>query len=465
VTAATEVPDSAVKAVGAYLTERIGLSITGPRRAHLLRLIADAMRCAGAATADSYRARLEQDEHEFDGLVARVTVGESYFFREPGQLEVIRSTILPERRRARRPGATLRLWSAGCASGQEAYTLAMVLEEEGLAANARIAATDISREALGVAVAGVYGSWSLRAVTDRQREAYFHPVAMGYRVDDRFGRSITFLPLNLLDPSAGALRDIDVVLCRNVLIYLAPEAVARTARHLADALAPGGWLLTGSSDPPLDGLAGLEPTKTPAGLAYRRAPATASDGAAPGRGAVPTVAARRGSRPPLTAQPPAVARPARLADASPAEDDATGDEAVRTIRTLGGGGNLDGALDAAAEAIARLPLHTELRFLQAVVLLEAGRPADAATSARAALYLDPGLAMAHLALARAEVALGHNNAARRSVRNALARLRVLPGDATVPMGDGMRASRLLAMAASHDQALVEAARRDEENSP
>lgn len=470
-TAAEEVPSSATQVVAAYLTERIGLSVTGARRTHLLRQIADAMTRVSVTSGGWYCARLDRDEDEFDDLVNRVTVGESYFFREPGQLEVLRSTILPERRSVR--GAGLQLWSAGCSIGQEAYTLAMVLEEEGLAASAHILATDIAREALGMAAAGVYGSWSLRAVTDRQREAYFHRVTMGYRVDERFARSITFRPLNLLDPTKGAPGDIDVILCRNVLIYFAPEAVARVARHLAGALAPGGWLVTGSSDPPLEGVAELEPTATAAGLVYRRSSATPRDGAA-ARGAVVGTVAVRGHPPavvprtvvPRTVVSPAVvARPIRPVTPSPATDDGTGDEAVRVIRSLGGAGDLAGALDVAAGAIVRLPLHAELRFLQAVVLLETGRATDAATSARAALYLDPGLVMAHLALARAQVALGLQEAARRSLRNADALLRALPGDAPVPMSDGEPAGRLVAMAAAHDRALVGARHRGGGNNP
>lgn len=466
-TAAEEVLDSAAEVVAAYLTDRIGLSVTGVRRTYLLRQIIDSMESEGVTSGNSYCARLEKDEDAFDGLVTRVTVGESYFFREPDQIEVLRSTILPERRAVRGPGAGLRLWSAGCSIGQEAYTLAIVLEEEGLAASARILATDIAREALGVAAAGVYGSWSLRAVTDRQREAYFRPVAMGYRVDERFARSITFRPLNLLDPTNGVPGDIDVILCRNVLIYLAPEAVACVARHLAGALAPGGWLVTGSSDPPLQGIAELEPTATAAGLVYRRSSSTPREGAASRGDVVEKVAVRRRTPPPPVVHAPAVAvaRPVRLAAPPPAKDAETVDEAVRAIRSLGGTGNLAGALDAAAGAIARFPLHADLRFLQAVVLLETGRATDAATSARAALYLDPELVMAHLTLARAEVALGLQEAARRSLRNAAALLRVMPGDAPVPMSDGESAGRLAAMAAAHDRALVRATRRGEGSNP
>lgn len=471
-TAAATVTTSATEVVAAYLTERIGLSVAGHRRAHLFKQIADAMARAGATNGDQYCARLEQDNDSFDELVARVTVGESYFFREPGQLELIRSTILPERRSARGPGTALRLWSAGCSTGQEAYTLAIMLEEEGLATNGCIAATDISRESLRVATTGVYGSWSLRAVTGRQREEYFHPVAKEYRVDERFARSITFQPLNLLDPTSDAPRDIDVILCRNVLIYFTPEAVARAAQHLAGALAPGGWLVTGSSDPPLEGLADLEPTATAAGLMYRR-PATGADGT------VKTAAARRRTSPPtvkpvmpvlapitapITAPNPVAVRPVRPVRSPtplPTKNDETRDEAVRAIRALGGAGNLAAAADAAADAIVSFPLNAEMRFLEAVLLLEADRPADAATAARAALYLDPELAMAHLMLAQAEVALGRQKLARRSLRNAAALLNALPSDAHVPMSGGEPAGRLAAMAAAHDRALAGETRRSE----
>lgn len=455
-TAAAAVPDSAAEGVAAYLAERIGISVAGPRRTHVLRQIIDAMGRAGATTGDKYCTRLETDEHELDELVARVMVGESYFFREPGQLEVLRSTILPERRRARGRGAALRLWSAGCASGQEAYTLAIVLEEEGLAGSARIVASDISREALRVAATGVYGRWSLRAVTDRQREMYFRPVPMGYRIDQRFGRSIAFRQRNLLDPTDGGPRDIDVILCRNVLIYFSPEAVASAAQRLAEALAPGGWLATGSSDPVLDGVAGLEPTATAAGLMYRRPPLTARDRAlARGRPVVTAGADGRSRPPPIVLTPTpsrAAVRPTRPADLPSAPEDET--ETVRLIRALSGAGDLHGALKVVAEAVARFPCHTELRFLQAIVLLEAGRPNDAAASARAALYLDPELVMAHLALARAEAMLGLEQAARRSLRNASVLLGRLPGDAPVPMSDGEPAGRLVAMAAALDRALA-----------
>lgn len=448
---------SDVETVADHLTRRMGLSFAGSRRSQLMREITDAMAAAGIASGAVYCARIDADEGEFDELVARVTVGESYFFREPGQIELLRKTILPERRRAVGATRPLRLWSAGCAAGQEAYTLAMVVEEDGLGGRAKIEATDISNEALRVAEQGLYGRWALRAVTDRQQSAYFSKTALGFRVHERFTRAVTFRTLNLLDPARPTPADIDVIMCRNVLIYFTPEAVVRAGQRLAGALAPGGWLVMGSSDPSLRDIPGLEPTSTPAGTVYRRPATTAtsepalSEPVRPGR--------RPGPRP----GPPDIdlTTPGRRFPPSPAVEAApagaparTPDEAVATIRSLGGRGDLAGALDQAVEAVTRFPLDPEVRYLQAVVLMESGRPADAAASAKAALYLDPGLVMAHLALARSEAALGRREAAARSLRTAVALLRALPDDAVVPMSDGESAGRLAAVATASGDALA-----------
>jgi len=446
-------PDASV--VAAYVTERAGLSFAGSRRSHLYRQITEAMARAGAGAGRVYCSMLDEDEAEFDELVARITIGESYFFREPGQLTALRTSILPERRAARSAGAPLRLWSAGCATGQEAYTLAIVLEEQGLAGRAEILATDISPGALRVARAGVYGPWSLRAVTLRQRAAYFRAVPAGFRIDERFADPITFRHANLLAPTNSEPRDVDVIFCRNVLIYFTVDAVRRAAERLAAALAPGGWLVTGSSDPPLEGIAGLEPTVTAAGLVYRRSP-PAAHSELPQHTPV-----RMPARNNTAAAPLVRTGPARHAAASskPLSADRTADETARVVRTRGGAGDLPGALAAAAEGIGRFPVHTELRYLQAVVLLEAGQPADAAAAARAALYLEPTLVMGHVTLAQAEATLGHRPAARRSLRNAAGLLDALPADASVPLTDGETAGRLAAMVAAHDRAVASTGER------
>lgn len=455
--------DAHLDAVAAYLTERMGLSASGARRAHLLRQIAVAMEESGARSASSYCSRLDTDPEQFDDLVRRVTVGESYFFRDPAQLAIFREVVVPERLEAHRDGSRLRIWSAGCAIGQEPYTLAMVLEEEGQAESARIVATDISAEALRVARAGVYGRWSLRAVSDRQRADHFEEMAMGHRVHPRFLARVDFRRHNLLD-SDPSLSSMDVIFCRNVLIYFDAAGQDRAAETLAGALAPGGWLITGSSDPPLSHIEELEPHRTTAGVVYRRssapstpprrAPWSRATGAGTSRRAMAghTLSRRRTG---TSGTAPVRRAPTVPADvpASPSTTDDV-EALLATIRAFGGSGALEAALDAAAAAIGDLPLRPELRVLEAVVLLEAGRPLDAAASARAALYLDDQLAMAHLVCARAEAALGRAPAARRSLHRARSLLEAVPAESIVPLSDGEPAGRLLAMVTTHDEALV-----------
>lgn len=473
-----------VEEVAAYVAARAGVGVGGPRHPDLLARVADAMSSAGATSAERFRALLEHDSAMFEQLVVALTVGESYFFREERQVELLRRELLPERSKAYGPHGVLRLWSAGCAGGQEAYTLAILLEEEGLSGRARILATDLSHHALETARRGVYGKWSLRVLDEHRRRRWFRPVPGGFRVEPSLARLVTFGHDNLLD-AAGERRaaDMDVVLCRNVLVYLTPDAVRRVSRRLAASLAPGGWLLTASTDPHLDSVDGLEAVVTPAGVAYRRVaeepaatkptptkrtptkptprkptptkPTPGSTATARRPSSAPTVERDRSSLAPadrLAAARQALAdgdydvateRAAGLVDHG---QDPTGEACVVLVRALGSAGDLAAANHAAAGAVGRFPLHVELRLLQAIVLLESGHAHEAAAAAKAALYIHPDLAMAHLTLAGAEQARNDEDAARRSYRNALAILDAVPVDQPVALADGETAGRLAALA-------------------
>ncbi len=141
--------------VAAYIAARAGVSVSGARHPELLARVEQAMAAAGISGAERFCALLEQDSTSFDRLVVALTVPESYFFREAPQIELLASEVLPERAEARGPDGTLRLWSAACASGQEAYTLAILLDEKALSSRARVLATDLSLQALETARRGV----------------------------------------------------------------------------------------------------------------------------------------------------------------------------------------------------------------------------------------------------------------------------------------------------------------------
>jgi chemotaxis protein methyltransferase CheR len=184
---------------------------------------------------------------ELDRLVERLVVQETYFFREVAPLRLVVHEIVPEMARERRP---VRIWSAACATGEEPYTLAMMLEDAGYLRNVELVASDISAKALAKARTGVYGGRSLRFFGERSMpRQLLRDGHGGARVHENLARSIRWCQVNLLDESA--VRDLgtfDVVVCRNVLIYFADCTVSRVAEHLRRALRPGGLLLLGASE-------------------------------------------------------------------------------------------------------------------------------------------------------------------------------------------------------------------------
>lgn len=469
-------PEEELERAAAYVSQRAGTSFGWSRGPDLLQRLAHAMQRAGCTTAADYRALLDRSPEAFSDLAEHLAVPESYFFRHPAQLTYLRDEIFPDLVRRRGAGATLRFWSAGCSTGQEAYTLAILLEEEGLAARSHVLGTDVSPTALAVAEAGVYPEWSLRAVTGHQRRAYFDREAGRWRVAERFAPMVTFRAVNLLDDAPEGGGQFDVVVCRNVLIYFTPDAVERAAARLAGSLAPGGWLLTAPADPSLADVTELERMVGAGGVVYRRPIADEQEGARPAGVAGTSVAGTNGATGATgragaagTARTAGMARsggaagsacgpPGRTlsavgtgpADTVPAADG--GAEAdVESLRALGDTGQWEQALAAAASAVSRFPLDPHLRYLHAVALLEGGRPAEAAAAADAAVYLRPDLAVAHLARARAALGVGDRRGAGRSFRNALALLRALPPDEAVELADGEPAGRLAAMAEAHER--------------
>src|SRR5262245_45732121 len=149
------------EAVAQLVGRRTGLALTG-RRDSAEQGIRRALARARTADLDRYLERLAAEDALLDDLVGELTVGETYFFREPAQFQFLRREALPALKRRAEQGHVVRVWSAGCASGEEAYSLAILLEEAGLGEQVSLLATDISRAALARARQAVYGTWSLR---------------------------------------------------------------------------------------------------------------------------------------------------------------------------------------------------------------------------------------------------------------------------------------------------------------
>ncbi|HEX9728900.1 MAG TPA: protein-glutamate O-methyltransferase CheR [Gemmatimonadales bacterium] len=489
----------------AFVRRRTGLVFGASRRSGFEAALEAHARRSAAGDIDAYLARLSAEPALLDDLVADITVGETHFFRDAKQFDLIRNTVIPDllaRRGADRP---LRIWSAGCAAGEEAYTVTIVVHELGLGDAARIVATDLSRTALARARRARYGRWSLRGVTPATEAQYFKHHGDEFRFARELRDAVEFRYLNLAEdtyPSlASGIWGMDLILCRNVLIYFDAETVGRVLNRLVRSLAPDGWLLLGASDPLATEFVPVDAVITTAGLAYRKRgrggasgeqaagadpvvlhtppasatptwwtsppPAASAEGSTWEPSTVPP-AGNDATAPALATAPAAddvgttyaageYARAAELAGARVLTGAAAAAEWVILVRALANCGALARAGAACAAGLERHPLSAELLYMHGVLIGESGRPGDAVAALRRALYADGRFAVAHLALGGQLLRAGDGDGARRAFRNAARLLDESPADAVAQGSDGERAGRLASLARAQLALLQEAA--------
>ena len=189
---------------------------------------------------------------EVERLLEAITIRESYFFREWPQLEAFRDELLPRFAAENAASRRLSLWSAGCATGEEPYSVAILVLESGLFEGWRVdvLGTDLVRPALDAARRGLYRDGSLRATPDAVRDRYFAREGdNAWQLDERVRRMVVFEVSNLVDTARyTSLQAMDAIFCRNVLIYFGEETRRRVAMGFHDRLRDGGFLLLGHAE-------------------------------------------------------------------------------------------------------------------------------------------------------------------------------------------------------------------------
>lgn len=472
--------DPGYAAIHQLVRERAGLLFLPNRQPHAESSMRRAMRRARVETAVEYAALLHRDETALDDLLAELTIGETYFFREPAQFAYLREVALPALRERHGRDYVVRAWSAGCATGEEAYSLAITIRTSGMPL--QVIGTDISRARLGFARRALYRQWSLRGAPAGLVTSHFTRDGEGYLLRAGARERVEFRYLNLARDVYPAISTgiwgMDLILCRNVLIYLDAKTISRVATRLIDTLSDDGVLLLGASDPLLTEYVPCEVVKTPAGVAYRRpgktAPAERADRTGPRRawadpGLGPAIDLTPGHaradleppREPIAARPEEPAPAARYDDAAGAysahdyeqvltlargRTPADASACILVVRALANLGRLE---EAGLECSAALEAHrtsVELLYLHAVLLSQAGRAVEAADAARRALYLDRGFIVGHLALAAALARSGDGEGALRAYAAAERLLARMAPEAIVPASDGEPAGRLVQMA-------------------
>jgi chemotaxis protein methyltransferase CheR len=252
--------------------EACGLAFSNDTRAVVERRLRDRLAALGLSSFGEYYQFLRFDHRgkaELEEAIDAVTINETYFFREAYQLRAYRHEILPTLPNAGR----LNVWSAGCSTGEEVYTIAMVtLESQLLASGAfRIFGSDISRRCVAAARRGVYGQSSFRATSSESRRRWFVERPDGLHVAEELRPPCHFGHLNLLDATrAVVVGRVDVIFCRNVLIYFDDHSRRRVIDMFYDRLEPGGYLLLGHSESLLNLSTAFELVHLKDDLVYRK---------------------------------------------------------------------------------------------------------------------------------------------------------------------------------------------------
>jgi len=238
-----------------FLRQRTGLSFGENKRYYVERRVVDRMAAVGAEDFGEYLnlLRFQASGEELQLLVNQMTVNETYFFREKYQLDCLVNSALDEVVRDRKPGDRIRIWSAGCSTGEEPYSIAIMLLEFWKRVDEfeiELHASDIDSRVLTAARAGLYEERSLQFLPPHLVSKYFTLEAPGrWRIIGDLRDSIEFSHVNLMDSEQiRRFRNLDVIFCRNMLIYFDDLGRREVAAGFHEALAPGGFVFLGHSE-------------------------------------------------------------------------------------------------------------------------------------------------------------------------------------------------------------------------
>ncbi len=494
------VPDALLDQLAGYVAAHMGLHFPRERQKDLGRGISAAAREFNFKDAEScirWLISAPLSKHQIEVLASHLTVGETYFYRDKAAFAFLEETIFPELIRSRCNGERrLRVWSAGCASGEEPYSIAILLSRMISAWkewNPFILATDINPQSLQKASAGIYSNWSFRDCPSWLQTGCFKKNDEGhFGILPHLRRRVTFSYLNLAEdvyPSVyNNTNAMDVVICRNVLMYFTPERAKQVIDKLHRSLIDGGWLIISPSEASQELLSQFVAVPCGDTIVYRKARRAQT---IPTSNAFPKFEDTEQStlpsdtslcktiqeyRLPLESSAvEAVTAPVIYVDYSPRTlpDPSPKEQAQRLYmqgdyeragaillsalekepddaefltllaRCRANQGSLTEAVEWCEKAIAIDRLNPASHFLRAMILQERGATEDAVQSFRSTLYLDQEFVPAHFALGSLARMQGKKVEAARHFQNALSLLSRYRPEEIVREFDGMTAGRLI----------------------
>ena len=418
-----------------FVSAHLGLHFPAQRRKDLERGIRSAAREFGyedeVACARWLMSR-PLTKAQIEVLAGNLTVGETYFFREKETFEALERRVMPELIRSRRDGQKrLRFWSAGCCTGEEVYSLAILLHRllpDLRHWNVTILATDLNPRFLHKGEVGVFGNWSFRGAPAWLRGRFFTKTSeKQFEILPEIKRMVTFEYLNLAEDSYPSLLNdtnaMDLILCRNVLMYFEPQQAKLVLEKLHRCLLETGWLIMGATEISPAYAARFTPVHAEGAILYRKA--------------------ERESVPAAVSVPPPAQEPGPVTDlpqqSQPVRQTPVGSQIARELANEG---RLEEALACADQLLAFEKLNPQTHFLRAMILQEQGVLGEAEKELRRAIYLDRDFVLAHFALGNLARNAGRRKEAGKQFENALRCLRGRERDDVLPEAEGLTAGRL-----------------------
>lgn len=470
------------------VSAKLGLHFPPERLAELERKMLPLARGAGRDNLDGYLLWLMShplSREQTKALALALTIGETYFLRDPNSYRAFQQQLLPKLVASKGPEKTLRIWSAGCSSGEEPYSLAIILTR-ALADLAQwkvtLLGTDINPQALERARRGIYSKWSFRNAPGWLME-YFTPLPDGnYRIARDIREMVRFEHLNLVDAGEETwplAQGMDFIFCRNVMLYFHPEQIRETVERLHSALNDDGWLFLGPTEVDHQSLKGFTCLHCDGALVLQKGKQ--------GRAAQVSLPPRQAqARPLAAAKAPGAISPLPLAaEAEPgseagkpgADGEAAGaepslertlafyragryEEAAQSAMRIPAGaeqaealalaarsfaniGRFDPARDCCEAALALDRLSAPNHYLLSIILEQQGDGEGAARSLRNALYIDHDFLLGWFALGNLCRRRGELREAEQSFANALRLLQRRDPHEVLYEAEGMTAGRLM----------------------
>jgi chemotaxis protein methyltransferase CheR len=486
----SHIPAHLLHELSQMLSSQMGIHFAEERWRDIERGISTATRDFGFEDAKSCARWLLSSpltRHQIEVLADHLTVGETYFFRDRQIFEILETHIFPDLIKQRiGSNQSLRVWSAGCASGEEPYSIAMLFRKiipDIRSWNITVLGSDINPRFIRKAEQGIYTEWSFRDVPPLIKDLYFREKAKGrFEILPDIGRMVSFAYLNLVEDSCPSLFNatnaMDVILLRNVLMYFSPDIQRKVIRKMHGSLVEGGWLIVSPSEcanqlfPEFDAI-------NISGFTFFRKDIARSDVAAltltlpydhlserdlfmptPDACFIPTadinvpvteaVATDKGDKPGDALKEACILYGQGRYDEMVKEVElsaqmtANGSKQSELVaRALANQGKLDEAVRWCEKAVAAAKLDPGSHYLLATILQELGKYDEATTALKRALYLDPDFTIAHFTLGNLARRQGKREEAARYFNNALSLLKMCPPDEILAETDGVTAGSLI----------------------